>query len=74
MTGATAARVVVHALALQRQRRRVLRSGGVAGYVLGTASASTFGLTMSGWVLLQVDTIVGQAVATTVVVGGTTLS
>ena len=52
----------------------VLRSGGVAGYLSGTASASTSGLTMSGSVLLQVDTIVGQAVATTVVVGGTTLA
>ena len=51
----------------------VMRSDGVAGYLSGTATASTAGIQMSGSVLLQVNTT-GTIVDTSIVVGGATLS
>ena len=51
----------------------VLRSGGVAGYVSGTTSASTAGISMSGSVILEINTT-GTIVDTSIVVGSSTLA
>ncbi len=51
----------------------VLRAGGVAGYLSGTTSASSGSVSVSGSVLLQINTS-GEAVDTSVELAGQTLS
>ncbi|HRA76854.1 MAG TPA: hypothetical protein PLE12_11530, partial [Propionicimonas sp.] len=51
----------------------VLRSGGVAGYLTGTAAASAGGASISGSALLAVNTT-GEAIDTSVELGGRTLA